>query len=76
MGSQGYGVNEALCPCRRSLSWAKETGDREECQPASTSLRPRWLWKAGSILPSWFLSGFLSELKQPLGNENKEEEAA
>lgn len=87
MGSQGYGVNGALCPFRQSLCWAKETGDKEECQPASTSRRPcpglfqtvvelgPGLWKAGSIPPSWFPSGSLSGLKQPLRSENKEEVA-
>ena len=40
VGSQGYGVNGALCPFRQSLSWAKEIGDREECKPASTCPQP------------------------------------
>lgn len=34
------------------------------------------LWKAGFILPSWCPSGFLSELKQLLGSENKKEKVA
>lgn len=32
------------------------------------------LWKAGSILPSWFPCVSLSGLKQPLRSKNKEEE--
>lgn len=58
MGSQGYGVNEALCPFRRSLSWAKETGDRRV--PASKHVSQTMVVVEGRLHSSQLVSLWFS----------------
>lgn len=67
VGSQGYRVNGALCPFRRSQSWAKR--DRGG-SARSASFGPEEGWEADSILPIGFpLVSFRAE--QPLGKEKE-----
>lgn len=68
MRSQGYGVNEALCPFKWSLSWDKEMGDREAYCPDPDLASPRlwWSWALGCGRQAPFFpepSGSLSGLK-------------
>lgn len=73
-------TSDGVCPglkrqeTKQSASQQARPSDPDPSLFQTVLARDPGLWKAGSILPSWFPCVSLSGLKQPLRSTNKEEE--